>query len=439
MTLGRVWDPLYGRTQLSEFESKLLTLPEVQRLRYIRMCNINSLLITGASEISRFEHSLGVLRLAQEWAIANKLDQRSKEDLLAAAILHDVQTGPFGHSFQYVLEDANTDGEDFSHEDLIDGVQRNYYMKLSSSAHFAGNPFSAPRLLKERLKSVAEIIEGKGPLGPIIAGSMDLDNLDNVVRLAYHVGIADRSNAEEVFRIVRGVRPGSQSGVLFANRNVVSDITSWQEIRRRLYEFLLLDWAEFSAKGMLTRAVEDALSSGLLGTNSWSQTDDAFLDTLERGAIGECQHIASLIRRVRTGDLYWPIFLERSQDVEMYSSLSSPNKKKEIVDHIEKVVLRGLNVSRKVIFHVILDLAKTERAITLEIDGGQPTVLGKDSQSLLIGIFLSKPLPEGSWVASQVRTAIRESVRTLGLTATEPLRDPLSVGESIDGRQLSFL
>lgn len=439
MTPSRIWDPLYGRTHISEFEAKLLSLPEVQRLRYVRMCNINSLLITGASEISRFEHSLGVLRLAQEWAIANRLDERTREILMAAAILHDVQTGPFGHSFQYVLEDTEADDDDFSHDDLMHGVRSNYYMKLFSSAHFSGKPFAAPQLLGSRWECVAEIIEGGGALGPVIAGTMDLDNLDNVVRLAYHVGIADRRNVDEVLRIVRGFRPGNQPGHLSANRTIISDIVNWQDVRRRLYEFLLLDWAEFSAKGMLTTAVEGALSAGLLGTNSWSQTDDGFLNTLEKQAIGEWQHIASLVRRVRTGELYSPIFLERSPDTEMYSLLSSPETKKSIVEDIEKVVLRKLNVSRNVIFHVILDSAKTERAIALEIDGRHSTVLGKNSNSLLVGIFLSKSLPEGSRVARQVHSAIRDYVRELGLNGTEPLADPLSVGESVDEGQLSFL
>lgn len=58
----RVFDPLYGRLQLTPLESRVFAVPELQRLRYIRMCNINSMLITGASEISRFEHALGTLR-----------------------------------------------------------------------------------------------------------------------------------------------------------------------------------------------------------------------------------------------------------------------------------------------------------------------------------------------------------------------------------------
>ena len=47
----RSWDPLYGRIEFTDFEYGLLRLSEVQRLRYVRMCNINSLLVSGASEI----------------------------------------------------------------------------------------------------------------------------------------------------------------------------------------------------------------------------------------------------------------------------------------------------------------------------------------------------------------------------------------------------
>ena len=68
----RIFDPLYGTIHLSEFEYELIQLPEVQRLREVRMCNINSLLITGASQISRFEHSIGVMYLAKVWLENNK-------------------------------------------------------------------------------------------------------------------------------------------------------------------------------------------------------------------------------------------------------------------------------------------------------------------------------------------------------------------------------
>ena len=439
MIFDRIWDPLYGRTQLSEFEANLIALPEVQRLRYVRMCNINSLLITGASEISRFEHTLGVLRLAQEWARVNELDGVSKKDILAAAILHDVQTGPYGHSFQYVLEDSVSEGDDFLHDDLAGGAQRNYYMNVSAAAHFAGKPFCAPQVLGERWDRVASMIEGKGPLGSIIAGTMDLDNLDNVIRLAYHIGIAGREHVDEVMRIVGGIRPGRIHGTLDVASTVLSDIEKWQQVRRKLYEFLLLDWAEFSAKAMLTTIVEDSIAAHLVGNNSWSHTDDGFLAGLENLALGEFQHISQLIKRLRCGDLYDPIILERSKCVELYKELSSPLRKREIVDFIDKSILRKNGFARNIIFHVILDSGKTERAITIEVDGREPKIIGTDSRSLLVGIFLSRPLPTAAKSAQGIQNCIRQYFSDIGLGSTEPIMDPMAMDEPEKVRQLLLL
>ena len=39
--------------------------PEVQRLREVRLCNINSLCITGSANTNRYEHSVGTAFLAQ--------------------------------------------------------------------------------------------------------------------------------------------------------------------------------------------------------------------------------------------------------------------------------------------------------------------------------------------------------------------------------------
>ena len=439
MNYRRIWDPLYGRMQVSTFESDLISLPEVQRLRYIRMCNINSLLITGASEISRFEHTIGVLRLAQEWVKENGIQQTWGENLLAAAILHDYQTGPFGHSFQYVLEDTNIEDKYFVHEDVALGAAENYYMQINAAAQFAGSEFGAPKLLKERWDDVTKIIDGSGVLGPIIAGTMDLDNLDNVVRLAYHAGLANQEDVVAVLRVARGMRPGKIPGLLSVRAAVVEDIVRWQGVRKRLYEFLLLDWAEFSAKAMLTKAVEEALKTGVLGSNSWSYTDDRFLKYLEEEALGEKQEIADLVRRIRCGDLYWPILLERSTEVEHYKRLSSLDVKANFVHRIETDILRRCGMSTKAIFHMILDSGKTERAIPVEIDDGPTMEIGQNSRSLLIGVFLSRPWSQGPRQLAQAQNELRNLLWEVGLGETQPLPDPMGPDPSEINTQLSLL
>ena len=439
MNYRRIWDPLYGRTELSEFEGKLLSLPEVQRLRYIRMCNINSLLITGASEISRFEHTLGVLRLAQEWASEHETDQDRRNDLIAAAVLHDVFTGPFGHSFQYVLEDASCGDLEFVHEDVAGGAAQNYYMQIRAAAQFAGSNFAAMQLLKHRWKQVSEIVDGSGRLGPIISGTMDLDNLDNVVRLAYHAGLADRKDIRAVLRLARGIQPGSNLGCLRVQPQAIKEIGRWQKVRKRLYEFLLLDWGEFSAKAMLTRAVERAVAAGILGRNSWLYTDDEFLAHLAHSSIGENQEIADLVRRLRCGDLYWPMWLGRSSRVSLYKELSNPDVKSKLAQTIEAGVLRSCGMSTPAIFHVILDVGKTERAIRVDPGDGREIEVGTSSRSLLVGVFLARPWSEGARLFEQAKSRLHSLLAEIGLEEMEPLADPMGQEQAKIDAQLTLL
>ena len=45
------------------------------------------------------------------------------------------------------------------------------------------------RLCVKDIDTIAQYIKGKGEYGPLISGSMDLDNIDNVYRMSYHMGL----------------------------------------------------------------------------------------------------------------------------------------------------------------------------------------------------------------------------------------------------------
>lgn len=436
---GRCWDPLYGRTELSHFEYALLSTPEVQRLRYIRMCNINSMLVTGASEISRFEHSLGVLRLTQEWIDAhqNRICEADAVALRAAALLHDIQTGPFGHSFQYILEDNQVRG-DFAHDDLSHGREATYYQDLPANAAFAGKPFGSRELLGTHWSAVASIIQGNGIYGPLISGSMDFDNLDNVIRLAYHVGLASHDDADLAIRIARGLE--LRHGGLAIPLAILAPVRRWQEIRRRLYEFLLLDWAEFSAKAMLTLAMELAVEHDLVGSDSWIMTDDELLFDLEKRGIGEAQDVADLIRRLRRGDLYHPVALYRTRGTAAYAALNRIERKREFERQLARYAKRDLKFSTRILVHYICDKRKTDRAIEVVIaETGDQQFIGNDSDVLLIGIFSSSQLTSKRTGQALVGEALR-LLNQSGLHELEPLEDPF--GSPLMQRtveQLSFL
>ena len=59
-------DPLYGRIRLDDDLIALVRTPVVQRLRHVRLSNIDSVDMPAIANLSRFEHVLGVAYLAGE-------------------------------------------------------------------------------------------------------------------------------------------------------------------------------------------------------------------------------------------------------------------------------------------------------------------------------------------------------------------------------------
>jgi hypothetical protein len=198
-------------------------------------------------------------------------------------------------------------------------------------------------------------------------------------------------------------------------------VERWQSIRRRLYELLLLDWAEFSAKAMLTRAIERAAAYQLIGADSWVRTDAEFLEHLERSAIGEAQEVRDLVRRLRCADLYEPILLATSPSLEAYSALNSIESKQEL----ESALVRSAGVRGiKVLTHFILDKGKTEREVSFfSEESGAERTIGRSSRQLLCGLFASTPPPEAERTA--LSQAYSELLRERGVVDLRTLEDPM--------------
>ncbi len=416
----RVFDPLYGPLQLTPLESRLFTVPELQRLRYIRMCNINSMLITGASEISRFEHALGTLRLAREWISRRQLPSRITEAIAVAALLHDVQTGPFGHSLEYVLHAEH--GDRFRHEDLAHGSASRYHQAADASVSFLGRRFAASDVVGDLWPVVTEMINGNGRYGQLISGTIDLDNIDNVFRLAYHVGVASTEDSTCALQLARDfdVTP---EGPAFSVRSF-GNIERWQRIRHDLYELLLLDWAEFSAKAMLQYTLERVLTGDQLDPSAWKSTDHELLDQLWAIGIGEFQDIRDMIRRLRTGDLFAPVVLLESPNVDTYRVLDKAETKRSLIAAL-KSHSRKAGHNCQYLVHFIRDVAKTDRAVDIiERESGQSIRIGRDSNRLLIGLFASRPIHDAN-IADDLQRCFGELLVHHGVHDTRPIIDPV--------------
>ena len=407
--------------------------PEFQRLRYVRLCNINSLYLTGASEPKRFEHCIGTYHLADLWTRGRSLVPRDVDVVRASALLHDMLTGPFGHSFQYVMED-NPFQQRFEHANVASGVRGRFLQLARAGAQFAGRRFLVADTLGEIADDVFAAIMGDGRFGPIISGTLDLDNLDNVVRLAFHMGLCgegDRRLPIELAPLLEPDRCG-----LAAPARAAPLFERWFQIRQLLYEYLLLDRGEFAAKAMLTLAVELAGENGMLGPDDWRHTDESLLDALQARSVGEHQIIGQIIKRLRIGDLFECIDVWRTPDTDRYDELSTSASKRVAEKTIEVELSRSGGPRVRVCLHYILDKRKTCRSITFrESETGNERKVGRDSSSLLVGAFVTnaRATSLSSNEAARVSAAVRRGLEAAGLTIAGVAAEPLGEADQAEG------
>ena len=194
-----------GRGRSGASEQDLLDHPWLQRLRRIHQLQSAWWVFPGA-EHSRFQHALGAMHLAGDWARRLDRDLRGldpaapspacvEETVRVAGLLHDAGHGPFGHFFdQNYLDRYGIDHEAVGRA-LILGPLRQAIEALEASP---GGPFEAGERVDPRW--VAELIarhplDGPPPppwvrlLKPVLNGPYTADNLDYVARDAYMCGV----------------------------------------------------------------------------------------------------------------------------------------------------------------------------------------------------------------------------------------------------------
>lgn len=287
-----IWDALYGKIEFSSLIYKCMLSPEVQRLREVRLCNINSLCITGSSNINRFEHSVGTAYLAALNINSNsqkhlKLTKKDKETFIIAALLHDVANGPFGHSYEYIMEKKGFVPEQGLGDVFTDVVS------VGKGAHKNTSPFETiffgklralTSILNTKQKEeISQIIAGNHPFSKLISDSIDLDNIDNVFRMAYHMGLKFRKEAP--LKLAESMFIEDDHIVFLQAAKTY--LEEWYYLREKVYKFLLLNPQEFAGKYMLTEAMDilfECISQGKAEGRDikWNYTDYQLMEELNQ-------------------------------------------------------------------------------------------------------------------------------------------------------------
>jgi HD superfamily phosphohydrolase len=197
-------------------EQDLVDSAWLQRLRRIHQLQ-SAWWVFATAEHSRFQHALGAMHLAGEWArhLHPSLSTSCKstpslglveETMRIAGLLHDVGHGPFGHFFdENYLDTWKIDHEDIGRA-LITGSLAPVISALGASPGVDFEPGEQidPKWVAYLISSTAldgfAAPEWLAALKPAMVGAFSADNMDYVPRDSYICGVA--SGPVDVQRII---------------------------------------------------------------------------------------------------------------------------------------------------------------------------------------------------------------------------------------------
>lgn len=274
----RIYDPIYGAFELSRFAEELVHTPEFRRLSQIRLLNTLSPTLATLGEIRRYSHTLGVLFLNSKWlSTANDFSKDETDALQASIILHDIGTPPFGHLLEYIFKD----NFGWDHESAIEDLLKGWHV-ASNVAHqiFGGRTGRVIQLLRNRNLSIdllMKILKKDHPLSQLILGTFDFDNIDNVVRMAWALGLLRSPTL--ALELASNISVDRNGNLLFPSESRFL-VSEWLRLRRDVYDVIVFDASTVAAQAVLTKALLIALEEHIINLEDWVCTDEQLLSRL---------------------------------------------------------------------------------------------------------------------------------------------------------------
>jgi HD superfamily phosphohydrolase len=418
-----IFDPLYGKFELPQISHALCTLPEVRRLSQVRLLNSITPTLATLSELRRYAHTLGVLHLFSIWKGTNgRRFPRSDVDALEVAIiLHDVATPPFGHLFEYVLKESIG----WDHESAaVTTLLKDHGRASTAQQIFAGR---TPKVLDfiERLgidlETVKAILTKKHMLSSLIFGVVDFDNLDNVWRMCWALGLRGASNDGSDAKSLASCLDVTLEGELRLTQQGSSLLRTWADLRRAAYNVIVFDQATVASQALLTHAITQGLALKLISAEDWLLHDESLLSKLSSN-----ESLRELIERQYLGRLPFPIVSVQLK----WRDLPFFDLSRKAIEELVSAAIGG-RIEGVTWVYAFKERGTFEKEVRFVDSEGQQTVFGSTSRSLVISTFADRvPTGQQNRAASK---AFMDLLVSFGIGPSDLLHSKTSDNESSSG------
>lgn len=390
-----VYDPLYGGFVVDEWILPVLLSPEVQRLSHVRLLNCPSPNLAAIGEVRRFSHTLGVLYLASRVSM-DAFRESERKAFMVSVLLHDLGTPPFGHLLEYHIQEATGGG--WHHEAMTSAVFRRTHAPEGVAHQFFAN---REVNLREVVCSIGvdptlveDICAGHHALSTLLFGSIDIDNIDNVFRMAHMMGFEfDRAAPG---RLAGAICASEEGEVLLKESTGKPMLDEWAKLRRLVYEVLNLNPESVVHQAVLFDAIGVLVQKGLIREPSWSLTDEKLFDTILHDPNTKKAFAYDFYDRPPTAVVQAHLNLS-IDDLNCKSRSELNSRVKEVCSELlgRDADRFATDIHSKLLAYSLLDRGTFEKEIVLR----DPTTTvqwthGQRSESTIIYVFAKHPLAD---------------------------------------------
>lgn len=336
----------------------------------MRQMNFDVPLIQELGRSRRLPHSIGVTYLAVELAHKNNLSIKETKELLAAAILHDAAIPPYGHLVESELKRVDSK---FNHEETLSKMIRGElgnYLEIVS-----GKSLELETILRKHdvdQDAVIDLVCPKNGKHSAISAGIDLDNIDNVHRMAAMLGW---DNAKEnVRKIQKGMKLNGKKGLSF-DKNSVEPLKKWLDFRQRIYTMIIAHPECIPYNALQSDMVRLAVSEKIITPENWYTTEPEFEEKLRNNI-----STSSLANQLISGCDYQLI------DYVWFKNFRSPVKRKN-GDIVEFLLDNVESPTSDTGYFVWNEKGLVSRKIEVHIYDDKKICLGDDSISCMVALI----------------------------------------------------